>query len=222
MRKPLIYFADDEENIRSLLEASLDMAGFACKSFSNAADLIREIGVQEPDLILLDIMMPGMNGFEALQHLKKEPKTKDIPVIMLSAKDGEMDKVNGLNAGACDYISKPFGVLELAARIRANLRKKEVPSVVEYRDLRLDECLHSLFLGETKIDLSSTEYRLLRYFILHPQKALTKDELLTEIWGIGEEIETRNLDVYVSRIRKKISVSEAHIETVRGVGYLLQ
>ena len=222
MPKPLIYCADDEENIRSLLEAALEMAGFACKTFSSAADLIREIHVAAPDLILLDIMMPGMSGMQALQYLQKEPNTKDIPVIMLSAKDGEMDKVNGLNAGASDYIAKPFGVLELAARIRVHLRKKETPPILEYKDLRLDESLHSLSVNDNKIELSNTEFRLLRFFILHPKKALTKDQLLTEIWGIGDEIETRNLDVYVSRIRKKIAGSEAHIDTLRGIGYLLQ
>lgn len=217
----LIYCLDDEESIRSLYEEALPLGGFSCLTFADASSFYRALKEKKPDLVLLDIMLPDMSGMDILKMMKGG-EFSSIPVIFVSAKGSETDKVKGLNEGADDYLSKPFGVMELIARINANLRKSAKSENPSYKELQVDSSLHEIRLNGESLSLSNKEYDLLSYFIFHPVVVISKDQLLKEIWGIDTDIETRTLDMFVSRIRKKIASSSANIETVRGLGYILK
>ncbi len=217
----LIYCVDDEESIRTLYEEALPMGGFSCVSFPDASSFYAGLKSKKPDLILLDIMLPGMSGMELLKTLM-EGEYASIPVILVSAKSKETDKVKGLNEGASDYLTKPFGIMELIARINANLRKSAKADSLAYKEFLIVPSLHEIRMGGKNLSLSLKEYDLLSYFLLHPSLAISKDQLLREVWGIDAEIETRTLDMFVSRLRKKISSSSVNIETIRGLGYLLR
>ncbi len=217
----LIYCLDDEESIRSLYEEALPLGGFSCLTFADASSFYRALKEKKPDLVLLDIMLPDTSGMDILKMMKGG-EFSSIPVIFVSAKGSETDKVKGLNEGADDYLSKPFGVMELIARINANLRKSAKSENPTYKELQVDSSLHEIRLNGESLSLSNKEYDLLSYFIFHPVIVISKDQLLKEIWGIDADIETRTLDMFVSRIRKKIASSSANIETVRGLGYILK
>ncbi len=217
----LIYCLDDEESIRSLYEEALPLGGFSCLTFADASSFYWALKEKKPDLVLLDIMLPDTSGMDILKMMKGGEFSL-IPVIFVSAKGSETDKVKGLNEGADDYLSKPFGVMELIARINANLRKSAKSESPTYKELQVDSSLHEIRLNGESLSLSNKEYDLLSYFIFHPVVVISKDQLLKEIWGIDADIETRTLDMFVSRIRKKIASSSANIETVRGLGYILK
>ncbi len=217
----LIYCLDDEESIRTLYEEALPLGGFCCKTFADASSFYKALKEKKPDLALLDIMLPDMNGMDILR-LMKQGEFASIPVIFVSAKGSETDKVKGLNEGADDYLSKPFGVMELIARINANLRKSSKSDTASYKGLEVNDALHEIKLNDELLSLSNKEYDLLSYLLFHQSVLISKEELLKEIWGIDADIETRTLDMFVSRIRKKIASSSANIETVRGIGYILK
>ncbi len=221
MKKQLIYCVDDEESIRALYEEALPMGGYECLSFPDASTFWNALKKKQPDLIILDIMLPGMDGMALLKNLMESPYSS-IPVIMVSAKGKETDKVKGLNEGASDYLSKPFGIMELLARIKANLRKIVKTDVVKYKELTLNKQQHEISLNDEALHLSLKEYDLLAYFLENVDKALSKEELLSNIWGIDCSIETRTIDMFVSRLRKKIAASTISIETVRGLGYIMR
>ena len=221
MNQPLIYCVDDEENIRSLYEDALSVGGFQCVTFQDGISFFDELKRTQPDLIILDVMLPGMNGMEILEKLS-HGQYSAIPVIMISAKGGESDMVKGLNLGASDYIAKPFGIMELLARIKANLRKNGFSNTITYKELTLNKQIHAFYLNDVPLPLSLKEYDLLGYLLKNAEKMVTKKELLSKIWGINRQIETRTLDMFISRVRKKISSSNVHIETLRGVGYILR
>lgn len=221
MKQPLIYCVDDEENIRSLYEDALSVGGFQCVIFQDGASFLAELKKKQPDLIILDVMLPGMSGLEILETLSNG-QYSTIPVIMVSAKGGESDMVKGLNLGASDYIAKPFGVMELLARIKANLRKSGFSNTITYKELILNKQMHTFYLNDVPLSLSLKEYDLLEYLLKNAEKMVTKEELLSKIWGINCEIETRTIDMFISRVRKKISSSNVRIETLRGVGYILR
>ncbi len=224
MANPLIYAVDDEESIRKLYEAALALGGYDFKTLDGGAALADALRERKPDLVLLDIMLAGEDGFALLSKMKADPASAPIPVIVVSAKGAEPDKVKGLNLGAADYLAKPFGVMELLARINANLRKSApvLPFVLSYQGLALDESTHEATLLGKPLILSKKEYDLLRAFLLKPRKALTKEELLASVWGIEEALETRTLDIHVLHLRKKLQGSAIAIETIRGVGYILK
>ena len=160
MNQPLIYCIDDEENIRSLYEDALSVGGFQCVTFQDGASFLAELNKKQPDLIVLDVMLPGMSGLEILENLTHGPYST-IPVIMVSAKGGESDVVKGLNLGASDYIAKPFGVMELLARIKANLRKNGFSNTITYKELTLNKPMHTFYLNGEPLSLSLKEYDLL-------------------------------------------------------------
>lgn len=223
MKKQLIYAVDDEKSICDLYEASYSMAGFDCRTFLDSSSFYAKLKDEKPDLIILDIMMPGEDGMTILSRLQSNDEYKNIPVILVSAKVNETDKVNGLNSGASDYLAKPFGVLELIARTKANLRK--IPSLtpkVGYKNLYIDESHHQIMLNDSMIKLSEKEYQLLSYFIRHANTVLSKNILLNDVWGIDVAIETRTLDMFVSKLRRKLEGSKVNIDTIRGVGYILR
>lgn len=221
MNQPLIYCVDDEENIRSLYEDALSVGGFQCVTFQDGTSFLAELKRKQPDLIILDVMLPGMSGLEILETLSSG-QYSTIPVIMVSAKGGESDMVKGLNLGASDYIAKPFGVMELLARIKANLRKSGFTNTITYKELTLNKQMHTFYLNDVPLSLSLKEYDLLEYLLKNAEKMVTKEELLSKIWGINCEIETRTIDMFISRVRKKISSSNVRIETLRWAGYILR
>ena len=217
-----IYAVDDEQALRDLYVMALGMSGMKCETFADGQSLFAALASQTPDLILLDIMLPGMSGLEILERLKSSPAYQNIPVIIVSAKGSEMDKVTGLNSGADDYLEKPFGVMELTARIKANIRKKAPAPAFVYKDLSWNRDAREISLGGSPISLTLTEYLLLSYFLEHVGIALTKETLLHDVWGISCDVETRTLDIHISKLRKKIQGSQATIQTIRGVGFRLQ
>lgn len=221
--KKLIYAIDDEQSIRELYVCALE-SSFEIKTYSNAKELFLDLDKKICDLLLLDVMLPDMDGFEIIKTLKSNPKFKNIKVIMVSAKGNEVDKVKGLNDGADDYLSKPFGVLELVARINANLRKDslETNKSKTFKDLTYDENTYKVFINRMSLGLTLKEYELLKYFIDHPGVVITRDTIFKDVWNDETVLETRTLDVHIGLIRKKINGSEAHLETIRGVGYILK
>ncbi len=224
MAGKLLYAVDDEASIRQLYEAALALGGYDSKTFEGGSALYAALSQRKPDLILLDLMLQGEDGFALLSELKKNAAYADIPIIVVSARGTEADKVLGLDLGAADYLAKPFGVKELLARINANLRKSEAlsPAVLSYKELTMDEARHAATLAKKPLILSKKEYELLRAFLMAPDKVLTKDSLLASVWGINEALETRTLDIHVLHLRKKLAGSSLSIATIRGVGYLLQ
>lgn len=222
MANGLIYAIDDEESIRKLYEESLSFGGFEVKTGQGKNDLEVLLAAKRPDLILLDVMLEGDDGFTLLTNIRANPETHDIPVIMVSAKGNEIDKVTGLNLGADDYIAKPFGVHELLARIRANLRKKDrLPGTV-YKDLKIDETKYRAYLNNVPIKLTKTEFALLTYLVKHQNEVVSKKELLVSVWGLEENSETRTVDIHVLNLRRRLAPSEVDITTVWGVGYMLK
>ena len=215
----LIYAVDDENSIREVYRYALISAGFTPECFSCGEELFIAIEKSLPKLIILDIMLDGEDGYEILSRLKASPKTANIPVIMVSAKTTEIDKVRGLDLGADDYISKPFGVLELIARIKAKLRKTiPVAKVISYKGITINDDERTVTINGKVKELTLKQYELLKLLVSEPQKVLPRDDILDKVWGENYG-ETRTLDIHVGALRKIIADSGAKIATIRGVGY---
>lgn len=215
----LIYAVDDETSIREVYRYALISAGFTPECFSCGEDLFIAIEKSLPRLIILDIMLDGEDGYEILSRLKANPKTANVPVIMVSAKTTEIDKVRGLDLGADDYISKPFGVLELIARIKAKLRKTTpVANVISYKGITINDDERTVTINGKVKELTLKQYELLKLLVSEPQKVLPRDDILDKVWGENYG-ETRTLDIHVGTLRKIIADSGAKIATIRGVGY---
>lgn len=226
-KKQLIYAVDDEYPIRELYSCTLENAQFVPVCLASADELFKALNEKIPDLILLDVMLEGISGFDILRHLKAEAAYQDIPVIMVSAKGKEMSKVKGLNLGADDYISKPFGVLELTARINAALRKNKRSDVIEalrYRDIVINEETHSCSINHQDVYLTLKEYRLLKILIEDAQKVLNKTIIFAKVWEVDFIGETRTLDIHLTSLRKKLKAADSVVEikTIRGVGYVIE
>ena len=215
----LIYAVDDENSIREVYRYALISAGFTPECFSCGEELFIAIEKSLPKLIILDIMLDGEDGYEILSRLKASPKTANVPVIMVSAKTTEIDKVRGLDLGADDYISKPFGVLELIARIKAKLRKSTpVANVISYKGITINDDERTVTINGKVKELTLKQYELLKLLVSEPQKVLPRDDILDKVWGENYG-ETRTLDIHVGALRKIIADSGAKIATIRGVGY---
>lgn len=220
----MIYCVEDDNNIRELIIYTLNNTGFKASGFASGHDLFKEIIHKKPELILLDIMLPDENGIEILKTLRKDPNTKYIPIIMLTAKNNEYDKVVALDNGADDYVTKPFGMMELISRIKALLRRTSentADDVINYKDLYIDERKHSVFLNNIKITLTLKEFELLSTLVKSANIVLTRDMLLEKIWGYSFDGETRTVDVHIRSLRKKLGPFGDYIETVHGIGYKL-
>lgn len=219
----MIYYVEDEKNIRELVEYALLANGFEIRCFADGVSFWQGLREEKnPELILLDIMLPGANGMEILHRLKENASTKDIPVIMVTAKGSEYDKVLGLDSGADDYIAKPFGMMELVSRIKAVLRrtqKEEVDTDLSYRDIRICNASHKVFVQDEEVELTKKEYNLLSYLIRNQGVVLTRDQLLNSIWGYDFDGETRTVDVHVRSLRQKLGHAGDCVTTVRGIGY---
>lgn len=223
--KEKIFFVEDDESIYYLIEAALSAGGYEKRGFVEPLAMLEVLEEEKPHLIVLDLMLPNLDGFEVLKHLKSNSQLSHIPVIILSAKSSEPDIVKGLDMGASDYITKPFGVLEFISRIRANLRKVDQinQNVLIVRDLQLNLDKHSCTLCNVPLDLTVKEYQVLKLLMENVGNAITRDRLLRDIWGYDQFAETRSLDVHIKTIRDKFAkvTSDVYIETIRGIGYII-
>lgn len=223
--KPIIYIVEDDNALQELYDYSLDKE-FEAKCFDNGKELLSALDKNIPNLIILDIMLPGeFDGFKILSLLKAEGTTSHIPVIMVSAKGDELSKVKGLNMGADDYISKPFGVLELVARIKTHLRRNAEVSLEShvYKDIIIDLMKHKISANDNVIKTTLKEFNLLCLLCKNAEKVQKRDVIFNEVWGDNFVGESRTLDIHIKELRKKLAEaeSEAVIQTVRGVGYML-
>jgi two-component system phosphate regulon response regulator PhoB len=223
-----ILIVDDEASIRDMLRMSLEMKGFACIEAADAVHAHSAMLDQKPDLVLLDWMMPGNSGIELIRRLKRDQATKDVPVMMLTARTEEDNKIHGLDVGADDYITKPFSPRELIARINALLRRTDFgqkDEVLSFGQLTLDPVSHRVSIADQLLDVGPTEYRLLHFFMEHPERVYNRSQLLDQVWGGNVYIEERTVDVHIRRLRKVLqSVAgdrdySDFIQTVRGSGY---
>ena len=220
----LIYIVEDDINIREIERYALKNSGFEVEEFDNGKDFFQRVSEQAPSLMLLDIMLPGEDGLEILSRVRKNPATEKTPVIMVTAKTTEIDKVRGLDMGADDYISKPFGVMELISRVKALLRRSasiQKKEEYEFEDIILNDSKHEVHTAQGKCDLTYKEYELLKYLIMNEGIVLTRDRLMEEIWGMDFTGESRTLDMHIKTLRQKLGPSGKLIQTVRNVGYSL-
>lgn len=226
MSKQRILIVDDEAPIREMVRLALEVADYDCLEAANAQEAHAMIVDDKPDLVLLDWMMPQTNGIELLRRLKRDEVGKEVPVIMLTAKDDEDNRIQGLDVGADDYVVKPFSPRELLARIRAVLRRSgagEGDESIEVGGLRMDVASHRVFAGDTPLDMGPTEFKLLRFFMTHQERAYSRGQLLDQVWGSNVYVEERTVDVHIRRLRKALETEQRDfgslIQTVRGTGY---
>ena len=220
----MIFCVEDDSGIRELILYTLSASGFETKGFSKADDFWKELKSTKPELILLDIMLPGEDGISILKKLRANSNTSNIPVIMASAKGQEYDKVIGLDLGADDYLAKPFGMMEMVSRVRAVLRRASPQNneIIKVDNLVIDEGRHKVFVDESEIILTLKEYDILLLLAQNIGKVFTRDKLLEQIWGVDFVGETRTVDVHIGTLRTKLGIFGSRIETIRGVGYRLE
>ncbi len=222
---PTIYCVEDDNGIRELISCALRSGGYGVKAFPMAKPFYEELEANQPSLILLDIMLPNEDGLSVLSKLKADPKYKDIPVIMLTAKSSEIDKVSGLELGADDYITKPFGVMEMLSRIKAVLRRtarqEDDSEVLTIREVSLDVSKRIVTVNGQEVALTYREFELLMYLMRHVSIAVSRDKLMERVWGYEFAGETRTVDMHIKTIRQKLETAGCTdlIKTVRGVGY---
>lgn len=223
MTEKTVLIVDDEAAIREMLSVALQMAGYLCLEAQDAQTAHALIVDHQPDIILLDWMMPGVSGIELARRLKREPASADIPIIMLTARSEEDNKIQGLEAGADDYITKPFSPRELVARLKAVLRRTASAGIdepIEVEGLRLDPSSQRVSSGDMALDIGPTEFRLLQFFMTHPERAYSRSQLLDQVWGGNVYVEERTVDVHIRRLRLNLGLKHKHlVQTVRGTGY---
>ena len=221
----MIYCVEDDDSIRELMVYALRASGFEAEGFGDGKSLFAALEKKNPDLITLDVMLPGMDGVEILKKLRGSAATERIPVIMASAKGTEYDKVLGLDLGADDYMVKPFSMMEMVSRIRAVLRRAapaEKAASLRLGKLEMDPDSHTVTSCGTRVELTYKEFELLRTFLRHPGRVYSRDQLLEKIWGADYVGETRTVDVHIGTLRTKLGDCGEYIRTVRGVGYRLE
>jgi two-component system phosphate regulon response regulator PhoB len=221
-----ILIVEDEQAIREMVCLALSQGGYDCQEAADTNEAQQRILEGLPDLILLDWMLPGMSGIDYARKLRRDKLTQGVPVIMLTARTQEEDKVRGLDTGADDYITKPFSTRELVARIKALLRRtapQATDEPVEVRGLALDPVTHRVQAGDIKLELGPMEFRLLHFFMTHPERVHSRERILDSVWGNNVYVEERTVDVHIRRLRKALSPSghDSLIQTVRGAGYRL-
>ena len=221
----MIFCVEDDNGIRDLMLYALNSAGFEAKGFTNGTDFFGELHNSKPELIMLDIMLPGDDGITILKKLRSNTATADIPIIMATAKGTEYDKVIGLDTGADDYLAKPFGMMEMVSRVKAVLRRanpQNAPKVLKVGELEMNESEHTVSSCKERVTLTLKEYELLHLFMDNLGRVFTRDRLLQLIWGSDYIGETRTVDVHIGTLRTKLGECGQYIETVRGVGYRME
>lgn len=221
----MIFCVEDDSGIRALMIYTLNSAGFEARGLVCGDELFEALQTKTPELIMLDIMLPGDDGITILKRLRSNPATADIPVIMATAKGTEYDKVIGLDLGADDYLAKPFGMMEMVSRVKAVLRRakpKDDAKVLQIGDLIMNTGEHTVTVKGERIQLTLKEYELLKKFMDNPGSAFTRDQLMESVWGGDFVGETRTVDVHIGTLRTKLGACSDYIETVRGVGYRME
>ena len=226
MNEPTVLVVDDETAIRAMLRMALEIADLRCIEADNIHDAYTRVVDERPDIVLLDWMLPGGSGLELLRRLKRGDTTRDLPVIMLTAKTAEDNVIQGLDVGADDYITKPFAPRELIARVRALLRRSsggQANERMQVSQLVLEGESRRVLIGEEPVEMGPTEFKLLQFFMTHPERAYTRGQLLDQVWGANVYVEERTIDVHIRRLRKALQAPQGDysnlIQTVRGTGY---
>ena len=218
----MIYCVEDDASIREIEVYTLQSMGFEARGFENATSFFSALDKEQlPHLIVLDVMLPDLDGIEILKRIRKNPKTKDLPIIMATAKDAEIDKIQALDLGADDYLAKPFSMMEMVARAKAVLRRyvREAPQTLQIEGLHIDELSYSVSINNKNLDLTLKEYELLLLLIKHQGRVYSRDQILDQIWGTDYDGESRTVDVHIRTLRSKLGPMDYIIKTVRGVGY---
>ncbi len=221
----MIFCVEDDNSIRDLMIYALNAAGFAARGFQSGEELFERLKDETPRLVMLDIMLPGEDGLAILRRLREGAATRDLPIIMTTAKGTEYDKVIGLDLGADDYLAKPFGMMEMVSRVKALLRRAEnkgAAGLLRIGNLSLNTGEHTIVANGQRVQLTLKEYELLKKFMENPGLVFTRDQLLQSIWGAEYIGETRTVDVHIGTLRTKLGDCGNYIETVRGVGYRLE
>ena len=221
----MIWCVEDDASIRDIEVYALQSTGLAAKGFEDGAAFLEALKTEKPELVILDVMLPGMDGVELLKRMKTAPDTGDIPVIMATAKGAEYDKIQSLDLGADDYLVKPFGMMEMVSRVKAVLRRcrpRQAERLLKTGGLVIDLDAHTVTADGERIVLTFKEFELLRLFLSHPGTAFTRDQLFSDIWGMDYCGETRTVDMHIRTLRQKLGKYGALIETVRNVGYRLE
>lgn len=226
MLKPLILIVEDEAPLVTMLRYNLEKQGFRVDEAADGQEAITKIAEARPDLVLLDWMLPAMSGIEVCRQIRRRPGTRDLPIIMVTARAEEADSVRGLNTGADDYITKPFSIDLLLARIRALLRRSGAPpakGTLKYHDITMDLAAHRVSRNGRNVHLGPTEFRLLEFFMQHPGRVFSREELLDAVWGPDIHVEPRTVDVHIRRLRKSLNAPDEAdvVRTVRAAGYAL-
>lgn len=221
----MIWCVDDDNTIRDIEVYTLTQTGFEAKGFADGISMLEALKTEKPELIVLDIMLPGKDGVEILKGIRSNPETRKIPVIMATAKGTEMDKIQGLDTGADDYLVKPFGVMEMVSRIKAVLRRcepDEKEEVLSIGEITLSDKEHLVTVNGEKVVLTFKEFEILKLFMSNPGIVFSRDKLLSEVWGIDYLGESRTVDMHIKTLRQKLGDAGALIETVIGVGYKME
>lgn len=219
----MIYCVDDDETIRDIEVYTLKQMGFDAVGFDSAKMMFKSLENELADLIILDIMMPELDGVEALKKLKSDARTKNIPVIMASAKGQEMDKINSLDIGADDYLVKPFGVMEMVSRVKAVLRRcNNTIDVLSFHEISLYRQEHEVKYNDKRINLTNKEFELLLFLMKTPHVVFSREQIIQDVWGIDYYGESRTVDMHIKSLRKKLGEGSKYIQTVIGVGYKLE
>lgn len=220
-----IYIIEDDQNIREIETYALKNSGYEVLDFEKAKDFYKELDKKLPNLIVLDIMLPDENGLEIVKTLRRRVDTKNIPVILVSAKTSELDKVKGLDIGADDYLCKPFGVMELISRVKALLRRinyTEIHQNLSIHGIVMDEVKRNVTVHNESIELTFKEYELLKLLLINQGIVLTREKLMEKVWGTDFEGESRTLDMHIKTLRQKLKEEGSKIKTIRNVGYILE
>ncbi|MBO5422849.1 MAG: response regulator transcription factor [Fibrobacteraceae bacterium] len=221
----MIWCVDDDNTIRDIEVYTLMQTGFEAKGFADGVSMLKSLKTEKPKLIVLDIMLPDKDGVEVLKEIRRNPETRNIPVIMATAKDTEMDKIQGLDMGADDYLVKPFGVMEMVSRIKAVLRRcerDEKEEILTVGEIRLNDKEHLVTVKDVKVVLTFKEFEILKLFMQRPGIVFSRDSLLSKVWGVDYFGETRTVDMHIKTLRQKLGDAGALIKTVIGVGYKME
>ncbi|MBQ4423478.1 MAG: response regulator transcription factor [Clostridia bacterium] len=218
----LVYIVEDDIDIREMETYALKSAGLSVDAFADSERFFETLAVRLPDMVLLDIMLPGRDGLEVLKELRESPATQTLPIMMVTAKTSEADRVKGLDSGADDYLIKPFGIMELVSRCKALLRRaNRLMPVLAYETIEMDDDRHRVTADGVDVELTFKEYALLKYLLENSGTAVTRERLMDAVWGFAFTGETRTVDMHIKTLRKKLGPSGALILTVRNVGYQL-
>ncbi len=220
----MIYIVEDDENIRQMEGYALKNSGYSIREFGEAESFFAACQEQLPELVLLDIMLPGEDGFANLKNLRENLQTKKIPVIMVTAKATELDTVKALDSGADDYLIKPFGIMELISRVKAVLRRVQTDEItmLTFERIRMDDDRHLVFVEEKTCDLTFKEYELLKFFLQNQKIVLSREKIMDRVWGTNFEGESRTVDMHIKTLRQKLGYWGKLIKTVRNVGYKIE